>query len=87
MDYGVERGGVGQETQTYFCLNSEDRMCALCHFACDVFGLVISSHSVQTQWNVSDFAEAPIWCSREGKHKVCLGLKARNKRIETIYIH
>lgn len=35
--------GMGQETSHTFCLNAEDRMYALCYFAYDAFGLVISS--------------------------------------------
>lgn len=53
------RQGAGNTRHT-FCLNAEDRMCALCHFAYNAFGLVISSHSVQAQCNLIDFAEAPL---------------------------
>lgn len=35
-------------------------MCALCLFALDAFGLFTSSHSVQAQCNVTEFAEAPF---------------------------
>lgn len=58
VDYGMERGGWGRKHET--CLDAEDRMYALCHFAYNAFGLVISSHSVEAQCNVTGFAEAPF---------------------------
>lgn len=54
-----ERGhGAGNMEHTFVWMQKTE--CVYCDTAYNAFGLVISSHNVQTQCNVTDFAEAPF---------------------------